>query len=282
MADAKRLPELPEQEAGGEIKAIYQEIRSCCRVPMVALIYRHLATHDGLLEWSWRVLAPAMRSGALSAAAREVAAQPLGIALQPLALSKATALGLAPMDISAISYTATAYNTANPHNMIAVRVLMHLLASDQAHGSVGLDAGSPAAPVAYPSLPLLVQLEQMPPALAQQLGRLRVAGDDGSRGIVPSLYRHLAYWPNYLMAAAEALEPLFKSGEVEAAAVKIFGAADESAKQLSAELSVHDSPEGRPSGAAREALLATLGAFANTIPEMIAVGGLMRAALPQD
>ncbi|MBT6830354.1 MAG: hypothetical protein HOA58_12620, partial [Rhodospirillaceae bacterium] len=89
MADAARLPELLEQDAGSGIKAIYDEIKACCRVPMVALIYRHLATHDGVLEWSWRVLAPAMRSGALSAAARQAAAVPLAIALPPLLPSEA-------------------------------------------------------------------------------------------------------------------------------------------------------------------------------------------------
>ena len=44
MASASRLPELSEHDAGPEIKAIYGEIKACCRVPMVALIYRHLAT----------------------------------------------------------------------------------------------------------------------------------------------------------------------------------------------------------------------------------------------
>ena len=281
MADAKRLPELPEQEAGGEIKAIYQEIRSCCRVPMVALIYRHLATHDGLLEWSWRVLAPAMRSGALSAAAREAAAQPLGIALQPLALSEASALGLAPIDISAISYTATAYNTANPHNMIAVRVLMGLLAADQAQGGAGGDAGAPAAPAAFPALPPVVQLEDMPLALAERVKRLRVGSDDGSRGIVPTLYRHLAHWPDYMSASADALTPRFQSGDIETAAAEIGTAANAAAARLGAELAPFDTPEGRPSGAAREQLLATFAAFADTIPEMITVGRLLKEALPR-
>ncbi len=104
MADRARLPELSEQDAGDEVNAIYDEIKACCRVPMVALIYRHLATHDGLLEWSWRVLAPAMRSGALSRAARQAADAPLGAALPPLTPDAAEALGLAEIDIAAIAF----------------------------------------------------------------------------------------------------------------------------------------------------------------------------------
>lgn len=280
MASASRLPELSEQDAGPGIAAIYEEIKACCRVPMVALIYRHLATHDGVLEWSWRALAPVMRSGALSRAAEEAAASPIDISLPPLAPDAAKALGLKPMDIATIAYIATAYNTANPHNIIAVRVLMTLLAADQAQGSTAADAGTPAAAATFPALPPLVQLEDMPPALAERLGRLRVAGDDGSRGIVPTLYRHLAHWPEYLSVSAEALEPLFRSGEIEAAAARIASGADAAAVRLGGELAAHDSPEGRPTGGAREALLATLGAFASTIPEMIAVGRLMVDALP--
>ena len=281
MASAARLPELSEHEASPEIKAIYNEIKACCRVPMVALIYRHLATQDGVLEWSWRALAPAMRSGALSAAARDASATPLDAALPPLSSDAAEALGLKPMDIAAIAYIATAYNAANPHNIIAVRVLMTLLAADKAAGSPGADAGPPVAATPFPALPALVQLEEMPPALAERLERLRVSADDGARGIVPTLYRHLAHWPDYLTASAEALEVLFKNGEIEAAAQQIARAADTSAARLGGELAAHDTPQGRPQGAAREALLATLGAFAATIPEMITVGRLLVGALPR-
>lgn len=249
---------------------------------MVALIYRHLATHDGVLEWSWRVLAPAMRSGALSAAAQPAAAAPFDAALAPLTPEAAKALGLKPMDLAAIAYIATAYNTANPHNIIAVRLLMAVLATDQAGGSAGAPAGQPVARLQFPVLPPLVQLEDMPPALAERLGRLRVASDDGSRGIVPTLYRHLAHWPDYLTASAAALEPLFKSGDIAAAASNIAREADVAAARLSGELAAHDSPPGRPTGAARAALLATLDAFAATIPEMIAVGRLLTSALPRD
>ncbi len=144
------------------------------------------------------------------------------------------------------------------------------------------EAGSPVAPAAFPALPPVVQLEDMPPALAERVKRLRVSGDDGSRGIVPTLYRHLAHWPDYLSASADALAPLFKSGEIEAAAAELGNTADATAARLGVELAAYDSPEGRPSGAAREQLLATLGAFAATIPKMITVGRLLKDALPRN
>ena len=57
------LSELSEDQARGDILQIYQEIRRLSAVPMVALIWRHLATLPGTLEWAWDFLAPAMRVG---------------------------------------------------------------------------------------------------------------------------------------------------------------------------------------------------------------------------
>ena len=57
------LRELPEAEASGNAREIYEEIKSLCGVPMVALIYRHLATIPGALEWAWALLRPVMAAG---------------------------------------------------------------------------------------------------------------------------------------------------------------------------------------------------------------------------
>lgn len=282
MAGWKRLPELSEGDAPAEIKEIYDEIKVCCGVPMVALIYRYLATQDGLLEWSWRALAPAMRSGALSAAAEELASVRLAAELPLLTFEKAEVLGLKPIDRAAIAYIVTAYNTANTHNIIAVHSLMALLTSGTSGGQNCGDSCSPSLPTAFPTLPPLVQLEDMPPALAEQVLRLRVARDTGLRGIVPTLYRHLAHWPDYLMDQASALESLFKGGQIEDTAKRITAGADAAVDCLYKELLERDPPEGGPAGVAREELQATLAAFAATIPEMITVGRLMSAALPQD
>lgn len=59
------LEELPESRATGDLRRIYAQIRQLSGVPMAALIYRHLATIPGALEWSWRVIEPAMRAGEL-------------------------------------------------------------------------------------------------------------------------------------------------------------------------------------------------------------------------
>ena len=42
-----------EQNAEGQVAEIYQDIRATLGVPVVNLIWRHLATFPGALEWSW-------------------------------------------------------------------------------------------------------------------------------------------------------------------------------------------------------------------------------------
>lgn len=59
------LEERPESRATGELRRIDAQIRPLSGAPMVALVYRHLATIPGALEWSWRLVEPAMRAGEL-------------------------------------------------------------------------------------------------------------------------------------------------------------------------------------------------------------------------
>src|SRR6185436_2132253 len=57
------LAELAERDATGGKAAIYAELKRLGGVPMVALIFRHLATRSGVLEWAWEAIGPAWRTG---------------------------------------------------------------------------------------------------------------------------------------------------------------------------------------------------------------------------
>jgi hypothetical protein len=62
-----------ERDASGEKAAIFAEMKRLGGVPMVALIFRHLATLPGGIEWAWGVLEPAWRQGHLQEAAWRIA-----------------------------------------------------------------------------------------------------------------------------------------------------------------------------------------------------------------
>ena len=77
------LPELSERDATGEKAAIYAEMRRLGGVPMVALIFRHLATLPGALEWAWTAIGPAWRTGQLQETAWRIATASPAFATAP-------------------------------------------------------------------------------------------------------------------------------------------------------------------------------------------------------
>ncbi len=275
-----KLPELLESAAPAPIKAIYEEIKETGAVPMVALIYRHLATIPGCLEWSWAVLRPAMASGELPARASGLVAR---IALPDAPTGEALP-ALGDGDRAAIGNVLDAYNRANPMNLLGVRTLRALLAADNpaGGGAAPLVRARPVAwqaPAPLPPLPTMVALDELGPEIGARLAALRHPGTVGPRRFMPSLYRHLAPWPAYLAAAAAGLRPLYDAGAVHAAAEALSGAADETVAELVRALGPYDGTAGRPSGAARRTLNDTLDAFVTTIPELIVVGAILRKGL---
>ena len=58
--------EIREPNAPPHVAAHYDDIKQATGIPQVNLIYRHLATHPGVLEWTWSVLGPAYRSGRIA------------------------------------------------------------------------------------------------------------------------------------------------------------------------------------------------------------------------
>ena len=90
------LPELGEREATGEKAAVYGEMKRLGAVPMVALIFRHLATLPGALEWTWAAIGPAWKSGRLQEEAWRIARS---APLEPLAPIPREAL--APLGVDA-------------------------------------------------------------------------------------------------------------------------------------------------------------------------------------
>src|SRR5207249_2369114 len=71
---AQPLAEISERAATGEIAAIYAELRATLGVPLVNLVFRHMATVPGCLEWAWRCLAPLYRGEAIHRAGANMAA----------------------------------------------------------------------------------------------------------------------------------------------------------------------------------------------------------------
>jgi hypothetical protein len=274
MTEVALLAERPESQVSGEAARIYAEIRRLTGVPMAALIYRHLATIPGGLEWAWSLLEPALRGGRVQQPAwrlADAADLPVFPAIPRAALR---AVGIGEADERAIVAVLDAYNRANPVNIVALRYLAHHLAGVERVVPVAWPSWEP--PVALPPLPAMIDPQAMGTTLRQLMVLLTDRGTDRPPSpLWPSMYRHLAHWPAFLGLASVIVLPAF--GAIDTAAERVRRQADDAAAGLAGQVR----PTGGMAPPVQGArLLAAIDAFTARIPEMVVIGGLLRRAMP--
>mgnify|MGYP003647353092 CR=1 FL=1 len=267
------LEELAVEDAVGEIKTIYAAIESALSVKLVNLVYRHLATVPGALEWAWGTVGPGFEKGVFARRSRELVLTPVPAPSGSVSLGRA---GLSGMEGRAALETIDAYNRANPMNALSLRVI-----------ALALETGRPAVwrqPVAgdtknLPSLLPMTPLDGASDEAMEMLHRLAhlTTGDD--RGLVPSLFRHFTVWPALLAELADWLEPLAADGIIEKQVAAVSIAADRIAREIFRQLDSPGIGAVLPDESTRSALLKTVEIFPPTICRMIVIGGLLRSAL---
>jgi hypothetical protein len=268
------LPELSERDATGDKAAIYADIRRLGGVPMVALIFRHLATRPGVLEWAWDAMGPAWRSGLLQETAWRIARE---APLVPIARMPREALAVLGVDATAVGeirLACEAYNRANPENMLSVLCLLRVLGGRfVTPAKAGAQSASWTPPPEPGLLVPMIDVKTMNPQLSALLDLVAAPGEPGAPRVVQSLYRHLAQHPAYLALAVTLLRQRFDDGSIDAATEamvqRMNAAADDIARSMDA------GPV--PDEGVREVLARFSGAV---IPQMIVVGRLLDGALP--
>jgi hypothetical protein len=222
------LPEISEPAATGQVRRLYADIREVMGVPLVNLVYRHLATEPAALDWAWGAVRPHFRSGALHAQAstlrRTVATMVDGWGLPLPARSW-------PDEVTAVT---GAYSMGNSLNLLAMTALLRDASEPQearaetdahAERAATEPAGRSMPSVALPALP---SLKELPVELQARIHRLNRFAESCEPKIIASLYRHLAVWPAFLLEVEALLAPLQEGGtlmrardETVAAAVAI-------------------------------------------------------------
>ncbi len=277
----KPLPEVPEAEATGATAEIYAALRHTSGAAIVPLIYRHLATFPGGLEWAWGVFGPFMDSGELPARAGRVVE--MAVTGAPDGLQRNVMhLRLGADALAGITRVLDLYNRTNPINIIAVKLSRFVLNGETPEPvAAKMAAPSKAEQLEQiPAPPGIVGIEAMPPDLAALVGQLSSPGATSGDRIVPGLYRHLANWPSYLALAAQALSPHYQAGAVAEAAARVRAHADAEAADAWASLDRAKLEAERPSGEVRARMIASLDAFVARIPEMVVVGAMLHQAMP--
>ncbi|MCC7276440.1 MAG: hypothetical protein IT561_27495 [Alphaproteobacteria bacterium] len=268
------VPAVREDEATGRVAERFAELRATLGVPMVNLVWRHLATDPEALDWTWATVRPLYESGALAA---ETVALHGRMALPPLPAMPGAVLraaGLGAADEAGIAAVLASYDRGNTMNLLAFStVLRRLEGGAPVAGTWSTLAAKPVAA----RLPRLLVAAEMEPAAGDLVLRLNALGHDDTGPIVASLYRHLAHWPPYLALAWALLAPLDAQGLLRPAIAATRAAAAARGAVLVRGLA--EPPD--PGPAARAFAQRALATFRDHgIPRMVTIGRILRAAMP--
>lgn len=261
------LPEIREGDAPPEIKLIYADMRRCLRLPLVNLIYRYFATVPGVLPHVWGWVREMMLSGNLEASLarlnRNLPVPPIE-PFEPASLKES--------DWDSIKRVLATYNRGNGLNLIALTAVKLDL---QRRARPPLEITEVPTSGGIPTLPPLLKFSELPPDIAE--GVMAITNlHEGIDGVIPSLYLHLANWPEFLAAAASRIMPLLKDGSVERsrrAAVELAGS---EARALIAPMQNVAGVTGFS-----DRVIATLDQFTTrVIPDMLPIGLMLDRACP--
>ena len=203
-----------EQNAEGQVAEIYQDIRATLGVPVVNLIWRHLATFPGALEWSWASVKPLYEENIIHAEASELRRKisvPVDVGLSPLHLK---ASGLTEDDIYSIKIVLDSYHKSNAMNLISLSSLLAKLNGKSSNSANYIDLlDSVETKGVDGRMPELIPLLSMPESIRNLVMDINKIG--GREQILPSMYRHLANWPQFLALISLLLLHYEKKGILE-------------------------------------------------------------------
>jgi hypothetical protein len=279
-AGADPIPAIREQDATGDVAAIYQDIRATLGIPIVNLIWRHLATIPGGLVWVWTLVKPLYVSGELDRLADAGAALVSFPTLAPLPDFVWDSVAIDRNDRRAIAGLIESYNRGNGGNflalLVAVSVLRDGIPASRGNGHVAQMKGRHhASAETTPPLPGLSELS--PPVLAL-VRKLDEFGRLGSSDAVASLYRHLAHWPAFLAIAYTALEPLHRNGDLANAQSRVIAFGRQESTALLSTIN-NELPALAPD--ASKAVLSALDEFTRLmIGRMIVIGKALSVLCP--
>ncbi len=268
---------ISEPQASGETAALFADIRQTLGVPVVNLIFRHLATLPNALPWCWQTLRPVYVSGVIDGQASALRnALPLP-AVDSFGVTRLRESGVSDQTLSTVSMILRSYERSNSMNLIAFSALVARLRGEQIPANSVLPE-TPSSPRVDGEMPIPLDLSELNEELHTLV--LRVAAIGGRDTIMPTMYRHLAHWPDYLALVAEFLTPLDERGVIRAGVISVLRDSQERGVQIGAQLGqaevILDSRE-------QELLIRTINNFTHDmIAKMIVIVGLIRQAMPAD
>ncbi|MGI9422857.1 MAG: hypothetical protein ACR2PA_06665 [Hyphomicrobiaceae bacterium] len=256
--------EIREADAPPDIAALYTDIKAATGIPQVNLIFRHLATCPGVLEWTWGVLGAAYRSGQVT---RLVPRLTTGLSIRS---NVAIGAGLSPKEAVVLADVLRFYNHGNAHNLVALTALARFGQSSQAERNLEHGQEQEDRIVRFPPIPPLPRRDALDAATLAQVDDLAGRQGGARLGVTPSMYLHLARWPSAMQATHRYVSSMIDSGELDRLADQVI----QTAETLSGELGKTLTPTiARPPANVLDPALVTVARFVrHTIPEMVVIG----------
>ena len=267
------LSELAEAGAPSAIASIYAEMRERTAAPMVALIWRHLATMPGVLEEIWSGFRGIASAGLLQETAWSTSAAAVDAPPADVSRARLNSAGLDDDAIAGFGRALDAYNRVNPINFLMVRMLVHHLDAAPRTTEPAIPAiwWQPPPPVG--PLPPMVPIAALAGEPRRMIDALSCDPAQDRSTLVPTLYRHLTGHPALIPLVHGALIDRFRSGEIGREVASVSAALDAEAQRLAWYLPRLEALRARPE------VRATLDRFSRLIPELVVVGLLLRRGL---
>lgn len=260
------LAEISEADASGTVAAVYEDIRATMELPLVNLIYRHLAVEPGRLESIWQQLRPNIvhPTTAISIATFQSNRATGEVKIPASALAVVEPEGTF---INRALTTIEAYNYANPRNLLCIYALL-----DGCPGTGGTEGAAAASKQSFSTeslLPMsdLNSLDRHTRVLLEDLSRHFAS--PGETVIVPSLFRHFADNAGLLALLFVAVLPVIENGTLADSVAAISRVAPALAQSLPFPVQpVTD-----------ESTRALLLRFTDIVPSMMVAGRVLQQAL---
>ncbi len=275
------FPEVHFVDADPATLRVYRNLMTAAGSGSPALIFRHMATYPGLLDWIWAAVGPDVETGWPAVAVWKTVADQGAV---PLPAFTEDDLANASLDAAArttVGHMLTSYNRMNPVNLIAVGAARALIAGDDLPPPTQPFSEAAATPPAPPpDLPRPLKLADLDDDLrtaithiCRTIPKAEIAG--APVDVTPTMYLHFAHWPQFMHLVAGRLDTALP--EIDAATHAFAADCKPLVGQLLAKAQARN--PGPVPMADPAPLLRVLDTFAYVIPHMVVVGAALERAL---
>lgn len=270
--------EIPESEATGTVRELYDDMKATMNIGMINLVYRRMATVEGLLEWVWEAVRPALASGDVERALSSLESEVDWPSVPEIPAPALPLLGLGTLEIGRLIRVLDDYNRGNSFNLFLLTAFLECFKS----GGPWEEASVAAVEVSSTKpqdLPPIVAMGDMSKETASLVRALSAPIAPANKPMIPSLFRHLARWPGFLALVSPHIIHMIGSGKLSTMSNLIRSRAIGLAPDLGKKIQI---PVGlkTPGETVQAYWLDQWQVYTSKpIPEMIVIGHALRHAL---